>query len=393
MGRRVRIANFMDSCLEALERKGNLATAPFLYNPGKHAEKVVHFTPCPADVKYRDIFAPWSIEVFPYFTSPSDTFLSRALPGALRRVYRKMVQEGLNVVRGRLPYQGSFMGCLAAKALGIPSIVSLGGNNRIAQERDGTFHYGSKFISYNLERLVLLLADVVHVPNSYTKHYVASIIGTRRAERKTVVIPWILDSSSPPSPARGDTLQRMGIDPAVPVVLTVGFLNKYKYSDVLFEAIKEINASWSGRAQFVFCGDGPLRPAGEALFKGVPNVSFLGWQDNRLVRALIGVAAVVLVAMSGFVLLEAAAAGRAVVASNVEWHPEIIQDGVTGRLVNPVSIRHWADGITNLLGDPGLRERLGTNLQQVFSARYAPDVVVEREIALYRALVQGRQSG
>src|SRR5580692_10266702 len=53
----LRIANFVDSSLEALERKGNLSHALNLYNPQDAAEKVIHFTVYPSDARYSEAFA------------------------------------------------------------------------------------------------------------------------------------------------------------------------------------------------------------------------------------------------------------------------------------------------------------------------------------------------
>lgn len=58
-------------------------------------------------------------------------------------------------------------------------------------------------------------------------------------------------------------------------------------------------------------------------------------------------------------LLEACATGLAVLASDVGGNPEIILDGETGLLVAPNDNRVLRDGLTKLLADSALRERLG----------------------------------
>jgi glycosyltransferase involved in cell wall biosynthesis len=57
--------------------------------------------------------------------------------------------------------------------------------------------------------------------------------------------------------------------------------------------------------------------------------------------------------------LEAAAAGKAVVASRVGGIPEIVADGDTGILVPPDDVTAFAQALTRLLGDAALRQRLG----------------------------------
>ncbi|MGH7680500.1 MAG: glycosyltransferase, partial [Candidatus Eiseniibacteriota bacterium] len=58
-------------------------------------------------------------------------------------------------------------------------------------------------------------------------------------------------------------------------------------------------------------------------------------------------------------ILEAMAAGRPVVATNVGGNPELVEDGVSGFLVPPGGDAALADRIVELLRDPTLAGRLG----------------------------------
>jgi glycosyltransferase involved in cell wall biosynthesis len=59
------------------------------------------------------------------------------------------------------------------------------------------------------------------------------------------------------------------------------------------------------------------------------------------------------------VLLEAAAFGLPCVSTNEGSRPELIIDGVTGRLVPPNDPQALGEALCGLLGDPGVAERLG----------------------------------
>ncbi len=61
----------------------------------------------------------------------------------------------------------------------------------------------------------------------------------------------------------------------------------------------------------------------------------------------------------GRVLLEAAAAGKCRLAARVDGIPTVIEDGVDGLLVEPESVEQLAAKLEQLMGDPGLRVRLG----------------------------------
>src|SRR5262249_50788083 len=59
------------------------------------------------------------------------------------------------------------------------------------------------------------------------------------------------------------------------------------------------------------------------------------------------------------VLLEAAACGLPAVATRIAGVPEIVRDGVTGRVVAPGNARALADALADTLASPRLRARMG----------------------------------
>jgi len=89
-------------------------------------------------------------------------------------------------------------------------------------------------------------------------------------------------------------------------------------------------------------------------------VHFLGFR--RDLRALLPLAD--LVVLPSFheafprVLLEAMAAGRAIVATQVGGVPEAVEDGVTGLLVPPGDVSALADAMASLLRDPSRRRAM-----------------------------------
>jgi len=122
-----------------------------------------------------------------------------------------------------------------------------------------------------------------------------------------------------------------------------------------------------------FVGEGEERAALETLIHALgldDVVTLLGAQPRDRVVAIVEAADVVvqpsIVLRSGktegipVALMEALAAERAVVASEVSGIPELVIDGVTGLLVPPGDAAALADAIERLLDDPALRARLGT---------------------------------
>ena len=90
---------------------------------------------------------------------------------------------------------------------------------------------------------------------------------------------------------------------------------------------------------------------------------------------------------SPLALLEAMAAGRAVVATDTEGNRELVEDGVTGRLVPPRDPRGLASAVTMLLTDPVRRREMGQAAQRAVGQRFgAARMAGEAETAYLRVL-------
>ncbi|HXK40315.1 MAG TPA: glycosyltransferase family 4 protein, partial [Candidatus Paceibacterota bacterium] len=81
-------------------------------------------------------------------------------------------------------------------------------------------------------------------------------------------------------------------------------------------------------------------------------------------------------------ILEAMAAGRAVVATRTGGNPELVVDGKTGRLVPVGDCSAMSEAIRVLMKDRPLRERMG----QAGRARVEEQFSKERSFAQYRDL-------
>jgi glycosyltransferase involved in cell wall biosynthesis len=75
------------------------------------------------------------------------------------------------------------------------------------------------------------------------------------------------------------------------------------------------------------------------------------------------------------VVLEAAAMALPTVAFRVSGVVDAVEDGVTGRLVEPLCARQLADAIDDYLGNPELRRRHGDAARRRATTRFSQDVV------------------
>jgi len=78
----------------------------------------------------------------------------------------------------------------------------------------------------------------------------------------------------------------------------------------------------------------------------------------------------------GIAAVEAMAAGKPVVASRVGGLADIVEDGVTGFLVEPGNANQLAQRIETLINDPMLRKKMGHAGTKVAEEQYAWDVIM-----------------
>ena len=92
----------------------------------------------------------------------------------------------------------------------------------------------------------------------------------------------------------------------------------------------------------------------------------------------------------GIVLLEAMAAGKPVVATNIDGYASVITDGAEGLLVDPKRDDALADAISTLLERPELRAKLAEQ-GRIKANEYRWEIVAGKVMDYYTALLESRQ--
>ena len=93
----------------------------------------------------------------------------------------------------------------------------------------------------------------------------------------------------------------------------------------------------------------------------------------------------------GLVALEAAAAGKAIVASDIGGLRDIVVDGETGLMVPPEDRPALVAAMERLISDEGLRQRLGAAARER-AARFSPESIVPRFEDAYEMAVANRRA-
>lgn len=172
--------------------------------------------------------------------------------------------------------------------------------------------------------------------------------------------------------------------PTEPFLLFVGALQPHKGLNLLLEVYSRletppplvlIGSSWH---------DTPKQfPAGVTVLTNVPHAAVMqAWE-----RALFGVLPSVWADPLPGVVREGMLKGKAVVATATGGNLDMIEDGVTGLLVEPGDSQSLQAAIENLLSTPELRTTLGKAAQTRVKA-FSATAVVPRFETLYQQMVE-----
>ena len=182
---------------------------------------------------------------------------------------------------------------------------------------------------------------------------------------------------------------QLGLPTEGKVVGIVGRLAAIKDHDT-FLAMAANLAATRPDVSFVVAGDGALREGLEAKAGGLlgDRIRFLGWvTDLLLLYAALDV--VVLTSRNEgtpVALIEAGAAGRPAVATDVGGVPEVVRDGVSGFVVPPGDAAALAAKAGLLLDEPGAARSMGLAGREWVRSRFSSERLVEDLVALYAGL-------
>jgi len=365
--------------LYALACKGNLNHAWNLINPLRVFEKV--FTVCsdPRSLQL-DLKEEWLVPVL----------VSRWPWLRILRLFHLCQRERIGLFRGREPNMAAFIGLCLKIALRIPMILSTGGDHRLSQDLQGKYAFGSRRVAFLVEEMAYRYADLIFCINQYTRKLIENLGGGKRnilVENPIRIDGDVFDYRK----YEGVSFKaKEGMDEATKVVLYVGRLEYDKQVDIFFDAIRVVLSEFT-TALFYVLGDGLLRrPLEERVNQEgiLESVVFKGFMSNEELPYYYSMADVVCIPMSGFVIYEAAAMQRPIVAFDVDWHAEFVENGVTGLLIPNRDVKKLAGGILSLLRDDKLAMQLAQNARKKFIEKYEPQRLVKREASIIEDFCQ-----
>lgn len=390
------LLNCVENSLSDLHKKGNLDLAWEAYNPNNFFEKVYHITYNPNDRKFKSpskikIICPFYFR-FLHLIKNIKIILPLVIPFVfilhVLYLYTFMKKKGITIARGRMPYLMSLSLLFATKLSKIPMLVSLGGDNRLAQEKMKKYNVlNSKKLSFLIESLILNLVDGVIVPNKYTESYVKSI----SKQSNIFIIPLPLRKSFFDSENSALIQKKSEIN----YLLFVGRLIGDKHPDFVLKVFKKyIEKSEDTNTKLYIVGDGEMKSSLKKMsikMKIHKRVIFTGFLGTDKMKEFLSKAKVCLIPVSGFMIYEAAIFGKPIITSDIEWHSEFINDGENGWVCRYLDVDHWANCLHQLMADYEKTDKIAKNLKKKIK-QYKPDISYNKEINLYKKILRGKIS-
>lgn len=167
----------------------------------------------------------------------------------------------------------------------------------------------------------------------------------------------------------------------------VGALEPRKHPEYIVRLAKS-------HPDIIFVGAGYVHPQGrhfEPMVRSVPNLIWLGHVDRRMIRALLKRAGVFLFPSEreGLALsvIEALGMGLPVIGQPKTSMPELITDGVNGRLIDISDQEGWSSALISALGTSSSeRIKTATTIRSATMDRFAWSSIGQRYGEIYRAM-------
>ncbi len=335
-----------------------------------------------APIRPRDQELPYPVARHPRFVS------TRRFVSFYRRWLIKLhAREKFDVIHCHDVYPTGYLAALAKPALRIPIVITSHGGDvkednvriikpgmrprfiRAVESADVLISIG-KFTEEGYRKLSSNLPPMVSIPNG---------IDLKPFEQPA------------PRSARIDAKIENG-----KYILFLGRLARRKGGDVLLRAIARLPAS--SQVVFVIAGtgdeEGVLRALAEQLNIG-PRVRFVGRADGTEKMWLLQNALCVVMPSRVWeafplVLIEAFAAGKPVVGSDIPGIRDLIEPDRTGILVPEESDEALADVLQKLISKPDDARRMGEAARQT-AKNFSWDAIAARHLSLYASLSPSRR--
>ena len=356
--------------------------ATYVHDINRHLVRRGHsvcvVTPGRPDISAREEFDGVEVVRFPLSVPPDLTYgrvaQSRVSLGGkltrlatmgkyLRHQYKATLAEAhriqADVIHAHWAIPTGPAAVRAARRLGIPSVITMHGGDVYVNPSQG-YDFPTRWYVRPVLRWTLEHADALTAITEDCRQH--ALRAGAPDERMRIVLNGADLRRFNPAP-NGSVPDGVSFGPRM--IFACRQLFPRKGIRFLIEAAAQLRPAFPD-LELVLAGDGFERPELERLARerGIAErTTFLGWVANAELPKYYRAAAVSVIPSleEGFGIPAAEAMGCEVpvVASDAGGLPEVVEDGVTGRVVPRGDATALAGAISDLLRDPALRHRMG----------------------------------
>ena len=330
-----------------------------------------------AGLQERVVFHQVEMEDYPLFEHPP---YALALAVAL---HDTALRHGLDLVHMHYAIPHAVSAYLARQMLGdergLRIVTTLHGTDITLVGLHPSFH--------EITRFSILGSDGLTAVSEYLKEQ--TVEGFSVPEERVQVIPNFIDTDVW-RPERQPCHRAKFASEGESIVMHVSNFRSVKRAEDVVSVFSRIQERVPAR--LVMVGDGPDRPRASQLARELDiedRVLFVG--KHPAVEDLLSCADLFLLPSEkesfGLAALEAMACGAPVIATRAGGIPEVVEDGVSGRLLDVGDVSGMAEAGVQLLKDKDLRERISSAGLDVAQSRYSTEVVVPQYEAYYERVL------
>jgi glycosyltransferase involved in cell wall biosynthesis len=308
---------------------------------------------------------------------PKIGWLRTGYQGCIRAVRKKLKEIRPDIVHG----QGTERDCaISAVFSGHPNVITIHGNMRLIARLNRARAFSFEWLAARIETFTIPRSNGIVCITNYTRNAVADLA------KKTWVVPNAVDA--------GFFEARPEINPErPPMILCVGAICPRKNQNALMRALDALAAKQKFRLIFIG-GASRAEPYGREFFdllRTRPWCEYAGFEDrDKLQLRLRQTALLALPSLEDncpMVVLEAMAAGVPVVAAKVGGVPDLIEDGQTGLLCDPLDAASMRGAVEKLLAQPPLARALAAEANRRARDLFHPLVIARRHLEIYREVL------
>ena len=307
---------------------------------------------------------------------------------------KKLIKnEKIDFIKANDPHYNSLLAFLLSKLTNVPFLVRVSGNfekiyNDTRRPIMKKFFF-FRYIEKKFEKFIFKKADYVIAPNEDNLGYAISY-GLKKEKGSVVRYGSLINKKHLINPdLRKDKMffkRELFMDNNSSFMIYVGRLEHVKRVLDLIKIIKNIKID---EIKLLIVGKGSLQ---EVLNKEIINnnlkkkIFLIGEKDQDWLSKCLPNCSCFLATHTGRALAEASFAGLPVVGYDIDWHSEIIKDGINGFLVKPGDTSSFSKAILKIINNKDLSKDFSKNIRKSAETLLSPEKIYKVEIDCFKKL-------